>query len=47
MQDAGAIHVLYGSAAGLQITGSQFWTQDSTSVLDSVQVGDRFGNTLY
>ena len=47
MQDAGAIHVLYGSAAGLVTTGSQFWTQDSTSVLDSVQVGDRFGNALY
>jgi FG-GAP repeat len=47
MQDAGAIHVLYGSASGLVTTGSQFWTQDSASVLDSVQVGDRFGNTLY
>lgn len=47
MQDAGAIHVLYGSANGLVAAGSQFWTQDSTSVLDSVQVGDRFGNTLY
>lgn len=47
MQDAGAIHVLYGSVNGLVASGSQFWTQDSASVLDSVQVGDRFGNTLY
>ena len=47
MQDAGAIHVLYGSFSGLMTTGSQFWTQDSSSVLDSVQVGDRFGNALY
>lgn len=47
MQDAGAIHVLYGSTAGLATSGSQFWTQDSAGVLDSVQVGDRFGNTLY
>jgi hypothetical protein len=47
MQDAGAIHVLYGSTGGLVAAGSQFWTQDSTNVNDSVQVGDRFGNTLY
>jgi hypothetical protein len=47
MQDAGAIHVLYGSTNGLVAAGSQFWTQDSANVNDSVQVGDRFGNTLY
>ena len=47
MQDAGAIHVLYGSTGGLVAAGSQFWTQDSANVNDSVQVGDRFGNTLY
>ena len=48
MQDAGAVHVLYGSmTTGLVTTGSQFWTQDSAGIGDSVQVGDRFGNTLY
>jgi FG-GAP repeat len=47
MQDAGAVHVLYGSSTGVATTGSQFWTQDSAGVLDSVQVGDRFGNSLY
>ena len=48
MQDAGAVHVLYGAmTTGLATTGSQFWTQDSAGIGDSVQVGDRFGNTLY
>jgi hypothetical protein len=27
--DAGAVNVIYGSAAGLTIPGNQFWTQDS------------------
>lgn len=45
--DAGAVHVLYGAAGGLQSTGSQFWTQDSVGVPDSVENGDRFGAALY
>jgi hypothetical protein len=48
MQDAGAVHVLYGiTTTGLSATNSQFWTQDSTGILDSSQPGDRFGNSLY
>src|SRR3972149_11440644 len=38
--DAGAVHILYGSAAGLQATGvggpnDQLWHQDSTGVADT------------
>jgi hypothetical protein len=45
----GAVHTLYGSAAGLQVTGAggpddQFWTQDSTGMAgDGAEFGDRFG----
>jgi hypothetical protein len=38
--------VLYGSASGLTATGSQFWTQDSTGVLDSAEIYDYFGYAL-
>ena len=41
--DAGAVHVLYGSATGLQTAGSQRWTQNSVNVPDTVEAGDRFG----
>jgi hypothetical protein len=42
----GAVHVLYGSAAGLQIGGTQLWTQNSAGVLDFAENGDYFGLTL-
>jgi hypothetical protein len=42
----GAVHVLYGSGAGLQIGGNQFWTQNSAGVLDVAENGDYFGLTL-
>jgi len=46
VSDAGAVHVLYGSAAGLQATApdDQFWSQDSASVSDSAESFDRFGS---
>ena len=44
--DAGAVHVLYGSAAGLTSSVSQYWTQDSTGILDSVENSDYFGHKL-
>ena len=48
---AGGVNVLYGSAAGLQATGSggpddQFWGQDSPGVLDEAESGDWFGAGL-
>lgn len=42
--DAGAVHILYGSAAGVTAVGDQLWTQDSPDVEDSAETGDFFGN---
>jgi len=46
--DAGAVNVLYGSAARLQATSpdDQFWNQDSTGVSDAAESGDAFGSSL-
>ncbi|MET8148892.1 hypothetical protein ACIBSW_22275 [Actinoplanes sp. NPDC049668] len=42
--DAGAINVVYGSAAGLSLTGDQIW--DQSSLADVEEVDDEFGSTL-
>ena len=47
----GSVNVLYGSAAGLQATGSgglddQLWGQDSPGVEDTAEEIDQFGTTL-
>ncbi|HYI37575.1 MAG TPA: hypothetical protein VEX39_13250, partial [Thermoleophilaceae bacterium] len=44
--DAGVVHVIYGSAAGLSATGSQYWNQNSAGIADAVEAGDGFGSTL-
>ena len=44
--DAGVVHVLYGTASGLDDVGSQYWHQDVPGVLDDVEEGDQFGRTL-
>jgi len=46
IMDAGAVHVLYGSAAGLTADGNQFWTQDSPGILDQAEPLDRWARTL-
>jgi hypothetical protein len=43
---AGAVNVLYGSAAGLTLAGNQFWAQDSTGIADQSEIGDNFGQAL-
>ncbi|MBG0561289.1 FG-GAP repeat protein [Actinoplanes aureus] len=43
---AGAVQILYGSAAGLTDAGNQFWHQDSGTVADAVELGDAFGSAL-
>lgn len=43
---AGAVNVIYGSAAGLAAAGNQFWNQDSPNVLDDSEVDDDFGDSL-
>lgn len=45
-QSQGAITVLYGSAAGLTASGSQFWHRDSPGVRGRGKVADRFGHSL-
>ncbi len=42
----GGLNVIYGSATGLGATGNQLWTQDSPSILDQAEAGDRFGAAL-
>jgi hypothetical protein len=44
--NAGAVHVLFGSVAGLTGAGSQFFTQDSPGVGSAAEDGDSFGDTL-
>ena len=47
IEDAGAVHVIYGSpGAGLTSTNSQFLTQDTSGILDSAEVNDNFGAAL-
>jgi disulfide bond formation protein DsbB len=41
--DAGAVNVIYGSAAGLTGAGDQFWHQDSAGILDTAEEADNFG----
>ncbi len=45
-QAAGAVHVLYGSTAGVTASASQFWSQDGTAVKDSPDDFDHFGAAL-
>lgn len=39
----GAVHVLYGSSAGLVPDRRQLWTQDSAGIADHVERGDQLG----
>ena len=44
--NAGALNVLFGTAAGLSGTGSQIWHQDSPSIEGVAEPGDVFGSAL-
>ncbi len=43
---AGAVNVLYGSAAGLTASSNQLWHQNSAGVLGLAESDDRFGTSL-
>ena len=43
---AGAVQIIYGSAAGLTAAGTQIWTQDTAGLLELAENGDRFGAAL-
>jgi len=46
IDDAGAVHILYGSATGISATGNRFWHQDSQYVEGQAEYNDHFGNAL-
>lgn len=37
------VHVRLGSPAGVVATGNQLWTQNSLNILDTAELGDKFG----
>jgi|GEM_PF-584034 len=43
---AGAVHVLYGAAAGLSTSGNEYIHQDSPGLADEAEAGDGFGQVL-
>ncbi len=43
---AGAVHVLWGAAAGLSTAGSEMFHQDSPGLADTAEASDRFGSAL-
>ncbi|VAW33197.1 putative integrin-like protein, partial [hydrothermal vent metagenome] len=44
--NVGAVQVLYGSANGLTVEGTQTWSQDGGGIMGAPEAGDRFGETL-
>ena len=44
--DQGAVHVLYGSASGLTVTGNQVWSQASAGIAGRPETYDSFGWSL-
>jgi hypothetical protein len=44
--DAGAVHVIYGTATGLHESGDQFFTHDNLGEGRTAEGGDRFGASL-
>jgi hypothetical protein len=47
--DAGAVHALYGfnlTGIGLTAAGNQFWTQNTGTIQDLSETGDKFGSAL-
>lgn len=46
VEGAGAVHVLYGTAAGLAAAGDQLWNQNSAGILDQAEQFEAFGSAL-
>lgn len=46
-EDAGAMHVFYGTADGLTLSGEQEWTKDTPGVPGTAKAGDFFGMAGY
>ena len=43
---AGAVHVMYSGAAGLNANNDRLWTQDSTGIEEDAEEQDRFGTAV-
>lgn len=43
---AGGVNVLYGSAAGFDVDGDQFWSQNTAEVEDQCEEGDALGSAV-
>ena len=46
INEAGAVHILYGTKNGLSATGNQMWYQDSPGIEGGSEADDRFGSAL-
>ncbi|MBN1657782.1 MAG: FG-GAP repeat protein [Anaerolineae bacterium] len=46
VENAGAVHVIYGSPDGLTAVGNQVWYEGQNSVLGSPMANDQFGQAL-
>jgi len=46
IENAGAVHVLYGNSTNLAASGSQLWSQDSSGVLETAEASENFGGAL-
>jgi hypothetical protein len=46
VEDAGVVHVLYGSPVGLSAIGSQLWSQNSPGIQGGYEYNDNFGRAL-
>ena len=44
--DAGVVHILYGSAAGLTASGTQLFSQNTVDIPNVAESGDLFGSAL-
>jgi hypothetical protein len=46
LDNAGAVHVIYGSAAGLTAADNQIWTQGGSLRWEKPEANDLFGSSL-
>ncbi|MGH2554307.1 MAG: hypothetical protein ACRDHO_01130 [Actinomycetota bacterium] len=44
--NAGGVTVIYGTSSGLRATANQFWSQDSSGIVDKGEARDQFGFAL-
>ena len=44
--NSGMVHVVYGSSTGIRTSGSQFFSQATPGIKDTLEFGDEFGSTL-